>query len=476
MSFENVKQFFAQAGADDKILTFEQSSATVEEAAEDVGCEPKQIAKTMAFYVDGHPIVIVMAGDARTDNRRFKDTFHQKAKMIPTEQVEEAVGHAPGGVCPFAVRPGVAVYLDESLKRFDFVYPAAGSDHSAVKLTIPELEKFSSCREWVDVTRDWQEETRRRNGIVVFGAAFMDIKGYPLSQMIPDGRNAGRVLQTHGGVSRNIVEDIGNVELRPTYVSVVDNTSAGTDIIEKLKRHQINTDYILRRENGLGIWLAIFNKDGDVAASISSRPDLSDLSQVLKDRGDEIIGGADSVVVEIDMDPPLLKKIFELADRYGKKVYAAVSNMSIALERRDFMKRTDCVVCNREEAGLLFSEDYSATVPEDLMRIISHKIEMAQFPKMVVTLGAQGAVYADKDGGCGICPAPSVRVADTTGAGDAFFAGVAIGLTYGKTLRESCVIGTRLASSAIATKENVCPRFLPSEFGLQPGGFPPENA
>lgn len=248
----------------------------------------------------------------------------------------------------------------------------------------------------------------------------MDIKGYPLSQMIPDGRNAGRVLQTHGGVSRNIVEDIGNVELRPTYVSVVDNTSAGTDIIEKLKRHQINTDYILRRENGLGIWLAIFNKDGDVAASISSRPDLSDLSQVLKDRGDEIIGGADSVVVEIDMDPPLLKKIFELADRYGKKVYAAVSNMSIALERRDFMKRTDCVVCNREEAGLLFSEDYSATVPEDLMRIISHKIEMAQFPKMVVTLGAQGAVYADKDGGCGICPAPSVRVADTTGAGDAF--------------------------------------------------------
>ena len=202
MSFENVKQFFAQAGADDKILTFEQSSATVEEAAEDVGCEPKQIAKTMAFYVDGHPIVIVMAGDARTDNRRFKDTFHQKAKMIPTEQVEEAVGHAPGGVCPFAVRPGVAVYLDESLKRFDFVYPAAGSDHSAVKLTIPELEKFSSCREWVDVTRGWQEETRRRNGIVVFGAAFMDIKGYPLSQMIPDGRNAGRVLQTHGGVSR----------------------------------------------------------------------------------------------------------------------------------------------------------------------------------------------------------------------------------------------------------------------------------
>ena len=110
------------------------------------------------------------------------------------------------------------------------------------------------------------------------------------------------------------------------------------------------------------------------------------------------------------------------------------------------------------------------------MRIISHKIEMAQFPKMVVTLGAQGAVYADKDGGCGICPAPSVRVADTTGAGDAFFAGVAIGLTYGKTLRESCVIGTRLASSAIATKENVCPRFLPSEFGLQPGGVPPENA
>lgn len=303
-------------------------------------------------------------------------------------------------------------------------------------------------------------------GIVVFGAAFIDIKGYPLAQYVPDGRNAGHVMQVHGGVSRNVVEDIGNVELRPSYISVVDDNATGQEVVDKLKRHQINTDYIVRRENGLGIWLAIFNNSGDVTASISSRPDLSDLSEVIARNGDDIIRRADSVVVEIDMEPPLLKKIFDLADRYGKKVYAVVSNMTIALERRDFLKRTGCIVCNLEEAGLLFSEDYSKVQPEQLMHVIYEKIEMAQFPRMVVTLGKNGAVYADKDGECGICPAFPVTVIDTTGAGDAFFAGVAIGLTYGKSLSEACVIGTRLASSVIATKENVCPRFLPSEFGL----------
>lgn len=303
-------------------------------------------------------------------------------------------------------------------------------------------------------------------GIVVFGATFVDIKGYPLAQYIPAGRNVGRVIQVHGGVSRNVVEDIANIELNPTFVTVLDHSGTSTDVIEKLKKHRVNTDYIIRDEDGLGSWLAIFDNNGDVIASISKRPDLSKILEVLEDKGDEIISNCDSIVVEIDMEVPILKKIFELADKYHKDIYAVVSNMSIAMERRDLIKKVSCLVCNDQEAGLLFSEDYEDMNPEELKELILTRIENAQIKRMVVTMGQKGAVYAEENGNCGICPPQKVDVIDTTGAGDSFFAGIAIGLTYGKTLEESCTIGTRLASSVISTKENVCPRFLPEEFGL----------
>ena len=304
-------------------------------------------------------------------------------------------------------------------------------------------------------------------GIVVFGAVFVDIKGYPIAQYIPAGRNVGRVIQVHGGVSRNVVEDIANVELRPTFVSVLDESGTSTDVIEKLKRHRVNTDYIARTEDGLGTWLAIFDNNGDVVASISKRPDLSAIEGILEKHGDEIFANADSIVVEIDMEPELLKPIFRLAGKYGIKIYAVVSNMSIAMERRDLLKKVECIVCNVQEAGLLFSENYEEKEIEEIREILVRRIEQAQIRKMVVTLGEEGAIYAETDGASGFCPPQKVEVVDTTGAGDSFFAGVAIGLTYGKTLAQACEIGTRLAASVIATKENVCPRFLPEEFELE---------
>ena len=303
-------------------------------------------------------------------------------------------------------------------------------------------------------------------GIVVFGAVFVDVKGYPLAPFIPQGRNVGRVVQVHGGVSRNVAEDIANVELEPTYVSVVDDSGMGNDVIEKLKKHKVNTDYIVRTPDGLGTWLAIFDNNGDVFASISKRPDLSRIADILKEHGDEIISNADSVVVEIDMEPDILKKIFELSEKYHKQIFAVVSNMSIAMERRDLLSRVSCFVCNIQEAGLFFSEDYEEIPTEDFMEILCTKVQQADIPRMVVTLGEDGAVFAAQNGEYGYVPPQRVDVLDTTGAGDAFFAGIAIGLTYGKTLEDSCYIGTRLASAVIATKESVCPRFQPAEFGI----------
>ncbi len=302
--------------------------------------------------------------------------------------------------------------------------------------------------------------------IVVLGAVFVDIKGYPTATYIPGGRNVGRVEQVHGGVSRNIVEDIANVELRPTYVSLVDDTSIGDDVLKKLQNHKVNTEYMRRTPDGMGTWLAIFDNDGDVLAAISKRPDLRPIADILDERGDEIFAQADSVLLEIDMDKEVVKRVFALAKKYNKAIYAAVTNMSIAVERRDFLQSTDCFVCNRQEAGILFSEDYEETPPEELAEILAQKVAQARIARMVITLGADGAVYASADGEKGVIPAKRVAVRDTTGAGDAFFAGVSIGLTYNRSLEEACNIGTRLATAVICTSENVCPRFLPSEFGL----------
>ena len=178
-------------------------------------------------------------------------------------------------------------------------------------------------------------------GIVVIGAVFVDVKGYPEANFIPTGRNAGRVEHVHGGVGRNVAEDIANCELRPTFVSLVDESGDATDVLRKLKNHKVNTDYIWRTRDGMGTWLAVFDNDGDVAASISHRPNLMPIVDILEQHGDEIFSNADSVICEIDIDKEIVKRVFKLAKKHGKRVYSVVGNMSIALERRDFLKSID---------------------------------------------------------------------------------------------------------------------------------------
>ena len=303
-------------------------------------------------------------------------------------------------------------------------------------------------------------------GIVVIGAVFVDVKGYPYDNFIPTGRNAGRVEHVHGGVGRNLVEDIANCELRPTFLSLVDDSGDGADVIRKLRSHKVNTDYMRITPDGMGTWLAVFDNEGDVAASISKRPNLLPIADILDAHGDGIFAEADSIVLEIDMDKEIVKRALKLAMKHGKKVYAVVGNISIAMERRDFFKSLDCFICNVQEAGTVFFDDYTGKSPTEMADILSEKVMAAQIGSMIVTMGSQGAVYADKFGEKGICPARNVEVKDTTGAGDSFGAGVAIGLTYGKTLAQACEIGSMLAASVIVTTENVCPRFLPRELGI----------
>lgn len=303
--------------------------------------------------------------------------------------------------------------------------------------------------------------------IVVLGAVFVDIKGFPSSQYIPEGRNAGRIEYIHGGVSRNVVEDIANLELRPTFVSIVDNSALGEDVIKKLKNHKVNTDYMQVIPNGMGTWLAVFDEKGDLAGSISQRPNLMPVLDMLEEKGDEIFSNATSIVLEIDMDKEIVKKTVQMAEKYNKKLFGVVSNMSIAVERRDFLQKFDCFICNKQEAGIFFTENYDNMSADELLPIICERIERGKINSIIVTMGDEGAIYASRNGEKGFCPSKKVVVKDTTGAGDAFCAGVASALSYGKNMAQACEIGSRLAASVITSSSNVCPRFLPEELGIE---------
>ncbi len=303
--------------------------------------------------------------------------------------------------------------------------------------------------------------------IVVIGAVFVDVKGYPEDLYLPTGRNAGSVEVVHGGVGRNVAEDIANVELRPVFVSVVDESAQGEEVLRRLAKHKVNTDYIRKAPNGMGMWLAVFDNGGDLAGSISKRPELDAIAATLDEKGDEIVRGADSIVIEVDIGKEIVKRVLDLAEKYGKPVYGVVGNIQIAMERRDFLQRMSCFVCNQQEAGLLFVTDFSAMEPEEISADLTQRLISANIPSIVVTMGSRGAVYASMSGERGFFPAERVKVRDTAGAGDAFCAGVAIGLTYRKSMREAVEIGTRLAASVIKVSENVCPRFRPRELGLE---------
>lgn len=303
--------------------------------------------------------------------------------------------------------------------------------------------------------------------IVVVGNVFVDIKGFPDNKYIPAGRNSGWVEFVHGGVGRNVAEDIANVELRPRFVSMVDDTEQGEAVLRKLQNHKVDTRFVTAVPDGMGLWLAIHDATGDIVSSISKRPRMDAMIELLERHGDEIFADADSIVVEIDMDKEVIKRVFQYAEKYGKRTFAVVANMSIASQRRDFLKSIDCFVCNAQEAGILFANDYIQTMePEELVEALSEHVRSAEIPSMVVTMGSRGAVYATREGEKGHCAARPVQVRDTSGAGDAFCSGVAIGLTYGKSLREAADIGARLAASVISVTENTCPRFLPRELGL----------
>ena len=292
--------------------------------------------------------------------------------------------------------------------------------------------------------------------VTVIGTTFVDIKGYPIGQFVPTGRNAGRVQQFYGGVARNIAEDIINCDVDVDFVSLVDEGGIGADVVDHLRKKGVNVDYVRASKDGMGTWMAIFDPTGDVYASISRRPLLMPICNILEECGDDIFQDTDAILLEIDVDEEIVEKTFEFAEKYNKPVYSVISNITIAVERMSFILKSDCYVCNRQEAVAFWNvqeDDFST--PEKALNTLKEKLTGSTLNKMVVTLDADGAVYAYNNGDGGIIESRKVNVVDTTGAGDSFFAGVSIGLAGGEQLGKACEMGNDMAAKVIQTVGNV---------------------
>ena len=293
--------------------------------------------------------------------------------------------------------------------------------------------------------------------ITVIGSVFIDMKGFPDNKYIPNGRNVGSIEIDHGGAARNVAENLARCGIATRFVSNVDDTAIGGEIIQRLSDNCIDTAYIERCENGCGMWLAVFNDTNNVVGQISRQPKYTSLEQLAQTKGDEIISSCDAVILEFDTTPLLAETFTALAKKYNKPLYIIVGNMEIVLKERSLLKEISCVVCNDNEAGRLFGmSDLEQRSREEILHILCSKAPEAGIRSMIITLGSRGAVYYDA-AESGICEPMKCTVADTTGAGDAFLSGVVMALSAGLPLSKAAQAGTRLAVKVIETVGNTCP-------------------
>ena len=293
-------------------------------------------------------------------------------------------------------------------------------------------------------------------GTLVIGFVFVDIKGFAGGNYNPLGRNLGEVRFIHGGVSRNVAENIANTGMPVSFASLTEDSALGNDVTKRLFAHGCDTTYMKAVERGgIGTWMVILDETGNVAGQISSPPDTAALEALIAQRGDEMVAGYDSIILELDTSEALDEAVLALAKKYGKPVYTVVGNMSIILARPDFVAALDCFVCNEIEAGRMFGLDLSKTAPDDMLALLKEKIAAVGCRAMVITMGEQGAVYYERDTGIGgIAPAIPTKLVDSTGAGDAFLSGVVMGLSRGLPLLRAVDAGTALASATIQTDES----------------------
>lgn len=293
---------------------------------------------------------------------------------------------------------------------------------------------------------------------VVIGTVFMDCKGFAKYRYDPLGRNVGAVKFIHGGVGRNVAENLAKLGQKVAFAASVDDNALGRDIVKALASAGVDVSLMPRAAAaGMGIWLAVMDERGALSASISQMPDLGILERLIDERGDEIVAQAQGVALEIDLTDRLFARVLELAEKHGKKVYGIVGNMEVVLRNRDLLKRLECYICNDVEAGRLFGANVSRLASDDALELLIRESGVLGLPPMVITLGERGAVFFDpRTGEKGCRAAIPTKVVDSSGAGDAFFSGAVCGLARGETLSRAVDYGTQLASLTIQVENPTC--------------------
>ena len=289
----------------------------------------------------------------------------------------------------------------------------------------------------------------KQKKLIVIGTIFMDIKGYPEGTFLPEGRNIGHIEYKYGGVGRNVAANLAAFGCHPLFVSLSEPEGHGAQIVADLEKAGVNTAYMQMDPEGIGTWMAIFYPDGSVCANISKRQDLTPLCRLLQEKEEELFREADGILLEMDVAEEVVSRVFSYADAWHLDVYGVISNMTVAMERMEFIRRCRCFICNRQEAEMLFGKPVCQA--EELQEMIRR----FRIPCMVVTMDKDGAVFADQNGEKGQCSAVPVSVVDSTGAGDAFFSAAAASLVCGTSLEDACCLGSNVAAQVLCSTENV---------------------
>ncbi|HWR38163.1 MAG TPA: PfkB family carbohydrate kinase [Patescibacteria group bacterium] len=299
--------------------------------------------------------------------------------------------------------------------------------------------------------------TEEQAKIAVIGTVFVDCKGFSEKEFNPAGRNLGDVRFFHGGVGRNVVENLGRMGLNPWFVSMADQSGMGDEVIARLEEAAVDIRHVRRTEAlGMGFWLAILDSNGELAGAISQMPDLRELEEYLQRRGADIVTQSTDIVLELDLNSRITRQVVRLAKEARRPVYGIPGNLSVILANKDVLADIDCFICNDIEAAKLFDTRVDRANREGLQRQLKEYVDASGLQSMVITLGGDGSVYYDRrTGDAGYQPVFPVEVVETSGAGDAFFSGTVMGLTRRQPLREAVAWGSRVAAWTIQSTENV---------------------
>ncbi|MET3288074.1 UNVERIFIED_CONTAM: pseudouridine kinase [Brevibacillus sp. OAP136] len=295
--------------------------------------------------------------------------------------------------------------------------------------------------------------------VTVIGTVFVDCKGFPFQTYHATTRNLGSIQFVHGGVGRNIAENMARLSISTSFVSSVDATGMGTEVIDRLNDLNIHTGFMQAAPaRGMGMWMAILDERGELAGSISQMPELDVFEQIVAQHGEAIVAQSSHIALELDLNETIAKRILTLAHAAGKPVYGIPGNLDTIMQHPELLQGLSCFICNNYEADMLMQQPFSEQAPEEQKRLLAEYVKRAGLRSMIVTLGEQGSVYyhaeTNETGHQHVFP---VQVVDTSGAGDAFFSGAVAALVRGADLKEATICGTKVAGWTISQSDTTCP-------------------